>query len=251
MGVQVARDVAELLGLLERVVHILDQNELKRDHAAVSLGEGADRRDELGEWIRLVDRHDLLAHGIGRAVQRNRQPESEVFFGEPDDLRYESAGGDRNAARPKTQTPVGVEDGEGADQLVVVGQRLAHAHDDDVVERGQLHAGARRAGVLAVAHLQQLRDDLTGVEIALEAGESARTENASHRATHLRGDANGFPGMLHAHTFLRHPDDHGFDQGSVAEFQQEFVGDVLGLLVEHQRGRHQLERVREQRTQGS
>ena len=67
---------------------------------------------------------------------------------------------------PKPRPPVGVDDGEGGDDGLVVGEGLAHTHDDDVVEGGEFLAGARRAGVLAVADVEELADDFAGIEVA-------------------------------------------------------------------------------------
>src|SRR6185369_2070848 len=102
---------------------------------------------------------------------------------------------------------------------------------------------ARRAGVLEMADVEKLRDDLAGREVALEAGEPAGAEDAAHRAADLRGDADGLARMVEAHALLRHADDDGLDEGVVAEAEEELVGHVGGLLVEDERGGEKVEGV--------
>jgi len=174
-------------------------------------------------------------------VQRDRQPDADGLLGQLEDVRHEAARGNGDAARAEAQSPVGVDDGERLDERVVVGQRFAHAHDDDVIERRHLGLGARRERILAVAHVQELGDDLAGGEVAFESGQSARAEHAAHRAADLRGDADGLAGVIDAHALLRCADDHRFDEGAVAQFEEELVGDVLRLFVEQERGGHEVE----------
>jgi hypothetical protein len=107
-----------------------------------------------------------------------------------------------------------------------------------------------RAGVLLVADLEQLGDDLAGGEVALEAGEAARAERAAHGAADLGGDADGLARVVEADALLRRADDDRLDERAVAQFEQELVGDVLRLLVEHERGGHEVEGVGEPGAEG-
>ena len=97
----------------------------------------------------------------------------ERFVGEFQNLRHQTTGGHGDAARTKAEAPLRVHDGEGADEIVVVRQGFAHPHHHDVVERGQLGAGARRALVLAITDMQQLRHDFPGFEVALQSRQAA------------------------------------------------------------------------------
>ena len=62
-----------------------------------------------------------------------------------------------------------------------VGERLAHAHVDDVGD------ALRRV----VLRAEDLLADLADVEVALEPGLAGRAERAAHRASGLRRDADG------------------------------------------------------------
>lgn len=231
VSVEVEGDVAEFFCLVERVVYVLDEDEFEGDHAAVFIGESLDRGEELGEGVGLVDGHDLFADLVGGAVEGEGEADAEGFVGEAEDFGDEAAGGESDAAGADAEAPVGVDDGEGADDGVVVGEGFAHAHDDDVVEGGEFHAGAGGAGVLAVADVEELADDLAGVEVAFEAEEAGGAEFAAHGAADLGGDADGFAGVFEADALLGGADDDGFDEGAVAEFEQEFIGDVEGLFA--------------------
>jgi hypothetical protein len=72
----------------------------------------------------------------------------------------------------------------------VVGERFAHAHDDEVVERGHLGAGAGREGVLAVADVEELAT-ISPAESCVSGGEAGGAEDAAHGAADLRQDADG------------------------------------------------------------
>ena len=86
----------------------------------------------------------LAASLIGRAVKGNGQAE----------LRGSSASRRICGARPLVETvilrapdlsaPGRVEDAQGLEQIVVIGQRLAHAHDDQIID----HPRIRRASGL-------------------------------------------------------------------------------------------------------
>ena len=95
LGVQAPRVLGEDLGLLGRVVHALDEDVFERHHLALLLlvlGAGV---EQLGEGILPVHRHDLLAHLVGRAVQRQREPDLQRLLRQLADLRGEAAGGNR------------------------------------------------------------------------------------------------------------------------------------------------------------
>src|SRR5258708_40183224 len=81
----------------------------------------------------LVDGHDLLAHLVGRAVQADGETDAQRLVGELLDLRHQAGGGEGDAACAEAEAPRGVEDGERADDGVVIVQRLAPAPDDQVV----------------------------------------------------------------------------------------------------------------------
>ena len=106
-------------------------------------------------------------------------------------------------------------DGQRLQQGVEVGQRLAHAHDDDV---RQPFLGRQQ-----VAGVDQLFEDLAGRQVADDAVEAAGAEDAAHAAADLRADAGRAPVCL--------LDQHAFDQLAVVQAQQQLVRAVAGIEV--------------------
>ena len=97
----------------------------------------------------------------------------------PRESGHHAAGGDGDVPRSEVRTFAGVDELQGAHRLVVVGERFAHAHDDDI---GDLTEFSRQ-------HI--LGDDLVGGERAHHSLRAAGAEDAAHRAADLRRDALG------------------------------------------------------------
>ena len=105
--------------------------------------------------------------------------------------------------------------GQRRQKPVEVGQRLSHAHHDDVTEPF--------VGRQEQLEPEQLFQDLARGEVADHAVEAARAEHAAHRAAHLRTDADGAAVAV--------PQEHALDPLAVVEFQKELFGAVVGLGV--------------------
>jgi hypothetical protein len=119
----------------------------------------------------------------------------------------------RRLAIPQVGEPLG-----GAEHRVDVHQRLAHPHEDEVVDR--LHA----------AEVQRLVEDLRRGQVASEAHLAGRAEGAGQRAAGLRGDADRAPTVGVAHQ-------DGLDGTAVAGAKQRLDGSVsrVGLAGELER----------------
>ena len=116
----------------------------------------------------------------------------------------------------------------GADHGLVVGQRLAHAHEHHVGDPARA-AGDLVAGQRAGAG-DDLLDDLGGGHVALQAALAGGAERAGHAAAGLAGDAHGDPaGVAHQHRL---------DQRAVEELPQGLAGGAPVGLHGAQR-RHQ------------
>ena len=230
MRVEFPRDFRELPRLFERIVHVFDQDEFERDHAPVLFGKFLRRGNELRERIFPVHGHDAGTHLVRRAVQADCEAELHRVVRELADFRHDAARGNRDAPRADAQAPGRVRDAQRAHRRLAVHQRLAHAHDDDVVEIGE--AGFARSFVGAFpADEHQLRDDFPGLEIALPPGEPARAKAAALRAADLRRDADRFAGTRFGGVFLRSAQHHAFDERAVAHAQQKFLRGVARLFA--------------------
>ena len=101
---------------------------------------------------------------------------------------------------------------ERLEQRVEVGHRLAHAHDDDV--RQALVGGE------AVAGVEELFEDFGRGEVADDAADAGRAEDAAHAAADLGGDADGAAvGLL---------EQDALDEVAVGEADEQLLGAVVG-----------------------
>ena len=87
--------------------------------------------EERRQRVAAVDRHEPLALLVGRAVQRDREVDARLGD-EARDQRREPDRRDRDPARRDRVAPLGGQDLGREPDGVVVGERLAHAHEDDV-----------------------------------------------------------------------------------------------------------------------
>ena len=100
-----------------------------------------------------------------------------------------------------------------AQRLVVVGQRLAHAHEDDVGDRLAWHIEA-----------QHLLDDLARLEVASEAELARDAKDAAHGATCLCRDADRLAATLVGRGGLHF---HHLDLLAVVQLQQQLGGEAV------------------------
>ncbi len=144
--------------------------------------------------------------------------------------------------RADADAPGRVDDFERLHQVFVIGQRLAHAHENEVVD---LCPG----GALG---LDNLRDDFAGREVALPAFQPAGAKLASVGAADLGRDAKGEAVGAFAEHVERGRDEDAFDVIAGAQLPEQFSrrvvraleldqlerGEVVGRveLVPHRRG---------------
>ena len=181
------------------------------------LGAGV---EQLGEGILPVHRHDLLAHLVGRAVERKREAHLQRLLGELADARREAAGGNRDVPRADADAPMRVDDLDRLHQVGVIRQRLAHAHEDDVVD-----LRLRRA-----LGLDDLRDDLARRQVALEALQPARAELAAVGAADLGRNAEREPVRALAEHVERRGNQHALDVIAGAQLPEQFPRRVVRAL---------------------
>ena len=228
MRVEFPCDVGELARLFERVVHVFDENKFERNHPPVFFRKFLCGGNELCERELAVDGHDLRAHFVGRAMQADCEAKLHRLVGEFANFRHDAARGNCDAPRAHAQAPRRVRDGERAHRCLVIHERFAHAHDNDVVKIRK--SGFPRAFIAAFpTNEHELRHDFARVEIAFPTRQAACAKFASLGTTDLRRNANGFAGTLFARAFLRSAKNHAFDECAVAHLEQEFLRNVARL----------------------
>ena len=175
--------------------------------------------------------HQLVAQLVVGRVQAQGQGDRDALVGELVDARHQADGRDGDAARGHAEAAWGRvgQAAYGAHHGLVVGQRLAHPHEDDVGDASgparDLAAGQRPGAG------DDLLDDLGGGHVALEAALAGGAERAGHPAAGLARDAHGDAvGVAHQ---------HGLDQRAVEEAPQGLAGGAAVGLEGAQR-RHQV-----------
>ena len=96
------------------------------------------------------------------------------------------------------------------EHLVEVEHRLAHPHEDAVVDLGE------------PPEVQGLVEDLGGREVAPESHRAGRAERAGERAARLRGEAERAPAVAVAHQ-------HGLDRMAVSRAEERLHRAVARL----------------------
>ena len=163
-------------------------------------------------------------------MQRHGESDGEALVGKATDLRREPDGGDGDVAL-RDAKPIRAGLGDLADcgeQAVVVGQRLAHAHEDDV---GQARALRRHHRGGCADLVNNLRGGQVAVQTAL-AGSAERTRHAAARLG--RNAQRGAVRVAH---------EHGLQQDPVVQAPQGLGG--VALVGFH--GAHGVEQGWEQR----
>ena len=134
------------------------------------------------------------------------------------DARREANGGNGNFARADSERPRRVENSQRAKDVFVVGQRFAHAHENQI-------ADAFAGNFL---NLQNLIHNFGSSQVPADAIESAGAKPTAVGAADLRGNADGVPVTLAGETGCGR-DENGFNQRVIPEFKQKFFGGVGGV----------------------
>ena len=220
--------VGEQVGAPGLVVDVAHHGVLDRDPAPSRLGVAPGGVDHLVDLPARVDRHELVAQLVVGGVQAERERDRQPLLGQLAHPRHQAHGAHRDAARGHA-VAIGALVGQpaaGADDGLVVGHRLAHAHEHDVVDppRSPGHLAARER----TGPGDDLLHDLAGAHVALQAALAGGAEGARHAAAGLAGDAHG-GAVLVAHQ-------HRLDERPVEEPPQRLAGGAAVGLGDLQRG---------------
>ena len=189
MAVHLPHKAAELFRIFAGRIHILDENVLE-GHAAARLLEVPVRSsDDIFDLEMATRWQDAVADRVIRRMEGDRKRDREAFCGESIDHRHDAAGGERDISEADIQQSRIAHKADEAEHFIIVRERLARSHQDDRVDRR----------IEKLAECVDLSEDLARGEIPFQSVSGRGTENATHRAAHLRGDADGIPvDMVHA-----------------------------------------------------
>ena len=216
----------ELARALGRVVdagehHVLDEHlPAAEREVAVALGQ------HLREREAVVHGHELRAQPRVGGVDREREPDRLLdLVDEAPQAGHPADGRDRRAAvrDPDVRQPQ-----RRRVHLVEVEERLAHPHEDEMVDR------------LEPPEVQHLVEDLGGAQVAAEPHRAGGAERARERAARLRGDADRAAAVAVAHQ-------HRLDRMPVGGAEERLHGAVRGLGLVLDRERRERERRRRAR----
>jgi hypothetical protein len=138
-----------------------------------------------------IDWDELVAQPVVGGVEGDGQSHGQALGGEPADQGNQTNRGDGDGAGGQSEAlGDGVDEPvQGGDDIPVVDQRFAHAHEDDIAQprRGasQRPRGRRPGGVT------HLLDDLGGRQVARQPHLTGGAEGAGHAAAGLGGHAQG------------------------------------------------------------
>ena len=189
MAIHLPHKAAELFRIFTGRIHILDEDVLE-GHAAARLLEVPVRSsDDIFDLEMAARWQDAVADRVIRRMEGDRKRDREAFCGESINHRHDAAGGERDISEADVQQPRITHKADEVEHFLIVRERLARSHQDDRVDRR----------IKKFSESVNLSKDLARSEISLQSVSGRGTENAAHRAAHLRGDADGIPvDMVHA-----------------------------------------------------
>lgn len=218
---EAAEEMTDGAGVVGGVVFAVDERPLVEDAAAGGFAVGAAGGDEFVERPLAGGGDEGGALGLRGGVQGDGEMERAFFAGEAEDAGDDADGAERDALGGEGEAAVVAQDVDGAHDGVVVVQRFAHAHEDDVAEAFAGGGGGRcGVGAEGAGDVGGLGDDFAGGEMAGVAHLAGGAENAAHGASDLARDAGGdAAGEAH---------ENGFDAFGVGEGEEVFTREAVG-----------------------
>ena len=135
LGLQVFGQSRQRFDLVQPVIHSGNQDIFEGDHPASLFLKVLASRSQFAQRILAIYRHNFAARFVGPSVQRHRQPQLQRLVRKFPNLRRQAAGRDRDLPRADASAPGRVENFERLHQILVIGQRLPHPHDNQVADQ--------------------------------------------------------------------------------------------------------------------
>mmetsp|Transcript_77140 Transcript_77140/g.223911 ORF Transcript_77140/g.223911 Transcript_77140/m.223911 type:complete len:213 (+) Transcript_77140:375-1013(+) len=183
-----SRELPQLQGALVAVVDACQEHVLHHGGdgggrvAAASRCVLVERVQQILQRRLLRGRHDFLPELLRRRVQREREVHRRRIHGQLQHPGHHTHGGDRDARGGEVElaeASVVRHRAQGGDDGRIVVERLAHAHEHSVPDGRPPRSDLHGVGV------EQLLDDLRGIEVADDGHRARGTEGATHLATDL------------------------------------------------------------------
>lgn len=194
------------------VVNAIDHDVFERDATIRFLDITQQALLKLWQGETAGFRHQLKAYILSCCMKGHGKRELLGLFRKTVDSRNDAARGDADVTRSDTQALFVVDDTQRAQDVVVVQQRFALSHADDIG-----HATPHKA-----LHRDDLIDDLACGQIARKAFFPCCAKRARHRAAGLRGKAD------RKTVAVARWDGNGFNAYAVVVFQEQLMGAVVG-----------------------
>lgn len=206
-------EVAERLHFGIRIVDAFDHGVLIGRTASSLLSVELQRLMKAQERVLLNAGHELIARRLDGRMQGNGKRELLGDVGKFANTGNNAAGRDGEVTSADTDAIGVVEDSQCLENLVVVGKRLALAHEDN----------ARGALAKVVGYMKYLINDLLSGQRALEAVETGSAKSTAHATASLSRNTDGeFIAARHA---------NGLDGNAVVVLEQIFARAVFGNLL--------------------
>jgi len=131
---QIAEEFADGPGVGRRVVFPLDERPLVEDAATRGFAVSAARGHEFVERPFFRGGDERGAFGLIGGVEGNGEMDRTVFSGEAEDAWHDAHGAEGDALGPEREAVGIAENIDRVHDRIVVMERLAHAHEDEVAE---------------------------------------------------------------------------------------------------------------------
>ena len=180
------------------------------------------RANQLRERILIVHGHQLRAQSVIGRVERQRQPKRYLKIRESFNAGDNARGRDRDVSCAEVSHVLVIEGTNCREDVGFVQKRLAHSHEDDVVDVGSVE----------LLHHEELSKDLAACQVPREAVRASLTEHAAQRTARLTRYTSRLVSAV--------VEQHGLDLIAVGEEPKKFLRAVLrGLLLHQDRQGHQ------------
>lgn len=172
----------DFVGMLGLIVDAPQEDIFKGDPLARPQGDFLDGGDEIVDVPLAGDGHDLLADLIVGGVERDGELGADGFLGEALDARDDPGGGDGHTRFGDSD--FSDEEADSVHEGVVIEERLAHAHEDEV------DSVAADLDVVTLEDGDDLSGDFSGGEVADDPEFGSEAELAVDGAADLAGNAD-------------------------------------------------------------